>query len=1688
METGMPRQTIAVTNPYGLAGYIFLLLFIVLWLGLAEQVYSQRIVINEFLASNKTTNPDNADFDDYSDWLEIYNAESFTVDLSGYYITDDLEIPGKWQIPAGTTIGPGGFILFWADGYDEGPGQDHVRPAKPHEEFTTRYYHLNFKLSRAGEQIALFDPNGNSLDALSYDLQWPDVSYGRTPDGQDNWSYFGEPTPGRANLTPGTLNLEPAAPVTFSLPGGLYSGSQVVRLSCPSPTAVIRYTTDGSRPTHASPVYATAIMLYRTTVIRARAYDGDKLPGPLATQSYLINENPTLPAISIAAFPETLWGDPIGIYDNLLKSREIPASVEFYELDGSSGFSLDAGLRLSGQASFYYPQKSLTISATDKFGPDEIFYQVFPNRDLYGFKDIYLRNSGCADHRHTMFRDALQHSLVINQMDIDCQAYRPAMTFINGEYWGVYNVREKVNADYLAAHHNIDPRNLDYLEYDFDSSPTLVVIEGDHDSYNALLDFVQNNDLAQKKNYDHVKAQIDMDELLNYLITEIYCDNINWPYTNMRWWRERKEGSKWRWVLLDMDWGFGVKYPNFTSHYSDNALNLAVSAPGSHSARFRWSTVLFRGLFENQEFQHAFIQRFASYLNTTFHEDRVLGIVDALKAQITPEIARHIERWNDKPNEVIYNDPPIPDTATWSARVELMREFAVKRPAYQRQHIIDFFGLAGLADLALHIADPQGGRVFIADVEMTDGYTGPYFRNVPLPLRAVPRPGYQFAGWQGLSSSPSDTLSVSLTKNSSITALFTPSDENLLGPIIAAHRELRVEESPYLAVGDVVIEPHVTLRVQAGVEIHMPESASLYVQGNIQMQGTQANPIVIRANAQSGAPRWGALCFDNATDPSSLTHVRLEGASQGQDPVNHIGAVSAYNSDLTLDHIHIEDAPFPIFIQHGNAAISHCTLHSEKISDMINIKYASSALVEYCDLRGNDAYDVDAIDYDQITEGIIRSNRIYNFYGPNSDGIDLGEACQDILVERNLIFNCADKGISVGQTSTATIRHNVIVNCAQGVGIKDQGSYALIEGNTFYGNKYAIACFEKNLGVGGGHADAIDNIFAQSKLASHLVDELSVLTLAYCISDTDALPGPGNLQADPRFGQNFRLAMDSPAIQAGSPVDPADPDGPRTDMGAYAYGEAAQAQMVISELLYHPLLGEAYEFIELTNTGDTAIDLSGWTLTRGIEFVFPASTGIAPSERIVVARHGDLYASRGFQVFTWAAGTLADDWDHIQLENAQGDLIDYVNYSDDHGWATPADGDGHSLELRNTQLDNLYYANWRSSQEYGGTPGHPPTISRISGLYINEVMAVNSTVIADVNEQYDDWIELYNSTDTPIDVGGLYVTDDLSQLQLCQIPLTDAARTTVPPHGFLLLWADQSREQGLLHLDLKLGKAGEELGLVQNVDGTPALIDQLSFGLQQPDVSFGRAQDGSDELVAMTLPTPGSPNINRARFGRGILLVNGVAFDVYGDEIWSAYENQVFHGNYPISYWDCFVPPAWGYPGNLPAPLGHGPVPEDILNQFSTVIWIGNNYEGDLEVWQQTPILPYVKSGGNLLLLARRGQSFIDQDMKQVLGIEWQEEPRNTIHNCVATYPGLNSMNLAGTQDLVAVFDVTLAHPASTLLFQETTSFSQNRGLGVWHRPASGGQGVFISGRPYRYDPGQLRANVEYILGQFFGE
>jgi len=1418
-----------------------------------------KIYINEFLASNVSIDADIVDFDDYSDWIELYNDESFDVDLGGYFITDDLENASKWEIPHGTLIKSKGYLRFWADGYDASPGLTFKRPWVGGEGeilyFTTDYYHLNFKLSRAGESIGLFGPDGTPIDSLTFGLQHRDVSMGRKPDGSANWLYFGEPTPDSSNNIEGVISLQYASALTILPESGFYDASLEVSLEHGSIETVSRYTLNGAKPKSTSEHYDSPIELKENTVVRARPFEPGKLPGTTVNRSYFLNEEITLPVLSIIAEPDAFYDSFNGIYPKRMKGREIPVAIEYFNSNQQAEFSLNAGLRLTGQASLYYSQVSFTISARDRYGTDEIGFQVFPQREISSFKSLYLRNAGVPDNRSTFFRDALQHELLLNKIDIDCQAYQPSVVFLNGDYWGIYNIRDKINCDYLASLHNLNPDDIDLLEYELGSS-TPVVMDGNADNYKLFYSYVKETDLSLEENYSYLETWMDVDEFINYQICEIYYDNVFWPDQNIRMWRERKEGSKWRWILFDTDFGFGMPN-NISSGYTNNTLQHASSSKANGIDAPEWSTLIFRKLLSNEKFQIKFIQRFDACMNSIFHPDTVLSVIEKLQNSLSPEMGRHIGKW--RYGESYYGNP-IQSMSEWLSNVNVMRSFAQHRPGYQRQHIIDFFDLSGSATLQLDIHPQGSGKVVINEVLRTDtSTTGTYFKDIPISLKAIPNVGYRFVRWEGVDADSLEQVNILITADTlNLTAVFDTVLVNILPSDIFSDTTLLREQSPYYASKDIIIHPHRTMTIEEGVELFLTEKANILVYGSLIVEGTEESPVLFAPNKNVLA--WGALCFLDATDSSHISYLKLNGATRGPDFTRDKAAISGFNSNFSLTNVAVEDSDLPVYIQYGNVAIKGCSLRSGMAGDLINVRAAASVLVEDCDLRGNDNYDSDAIDLDNLSGGIIRGNRIYNFYGFNSDAIDLGEGTKDVLIEDNIIYNIADKGVSIGGGSTAKIYRNVIANCGQGAGIKDYGSYGYFEHNTFYANDYGIASFVKNIGSGGGKADIVNCIIADSRIGSVYTDQLSTGKLSFSLINSDDPGGLFNVIGEPFFTNNFHLSSLSPAINSGDPGLPADPDASLPDMGAFPYEEEGRIDLRINEIHYHPSEGEMYEFIEIVNAGDSEANINGVVLSGDIACTFPDEV-ISPGELFVVARDRSVYQGKGYKVFQWEEGALKDGPGTLFLKNDQGEVFDFLHYNSRYWWPGEPDGQGPSLELFDAGLENMVACNWRSSYYKGGTPGKVNNSELISGIYINEFLCNNTSVNTDDFEDYDDWIEIYNSTDKPVNIGGLYITDSLKYPLKYQIPFYKAEETTIPAGDFILLWADGEVNQGILHLNFRLNQSGEQLGLAQLVNGEAVFIDSLSYGNQSADITFGRYSDGYPDWYAFTEPTPRESNI-----------------------------------------------------------------------------------------------------------------------------------------------------------------------------------------------------------------------------------
>lgn len=1445
--------------------------FFLLSLCLPER-FSAQVIINEIMAKNVSTTADMVDFDDFSDWIEIRNTQNTSVDLSNYFLTDNLADPYKWKIPAGTIIPANGFLLFWADGYDSEPGKSYIRDYWPWDNFTTQRYHTNFKLSASGEELGMFklasikdsivlsknslwkylddgsnqgsswkefafddsqwnsgygqlgygdgDENtvlsygGNSsdkyittyfrteisieniaqiisaefnilrddgaavylngneifrtnlpdgdilynthadaaiggsdestyysfktgkeflqngvnviavelhqanatssdisfdmeiifekansnaipelIDSVTFDYQQADVSLGRNSSG--DWKFWGEPTPGESNSGNYSENNILSGSVIITPASGIYNAAQSVNISASA--GEIHYTLDGSKPTSESPVYTSPFIVYSNTVVRARTFESGKIPGKVSSASFLINEpESSIPVASVIAEPKFFWDSTLGIYQNNWKGKTAPVSIQYF-YGSNLQFNIDAGAKIGGFNIWRFAEKPLNISLDSDYGQNLLNYKLFDNKLIASFTSFEFRNGG-DNWPTTLLQDAMTESLLKDHMKNGCQAYRPINVYINGEYWGIHNLRERFDGYYFNQNFGADPNNYEHLRTDLlgpDGHLGMRAEMGSLDGYNSMIAYAAGNDLSIEANYKYMQSLMDIDSFIDFLVGEIYVCNTSWRH-NREWWRLLKDDTKWYWLLPDIDRGFNI------NNTSQNILDDIVSEYD-----------LLKALLQNTKFKNRFIQKFAAHLNSTFKFERVAGIIDSLSAVIEPEMQRHIDRWA--------SEGGIGSMTAWLNNLQNMKSFSSQRISILYNQINSEFNLSGTVNLTVDINKASAGKILLNDVPLTEGLTNiKVFKNTPLVLKAITNPGFRFTGWNN--NSAAQSIELTLNSDSTLTASFSETAEQILPAKISSNMVLTKSGSPYVLSESVEIESGVELKIENGVRLKMEENSILIVKGRLVINGTAEYPVEISPNESTESTFWKTIFFDNASDTCFLNHVILSGATKGDDPVSQPGAISALNSNLVIDNIEIKNVEYGIFIQEGSVSLTNSKLSAYGICDYINVK-RGKALVDNNYFFGNKSPDTDAIDYDGVMNGKILNNRIFNFRGSNSDGIDIGESCNGVEISGNRIFHSTDKGISVGQKSTVQISYNLIVGCNLGVAIKDS-SNALIDKNTFYFNNFSVVCFEKNHRNGGGTAQISNCLFSESKSQSVFADDKSQISQVYSLSDTEILEGLGNLYANPefvdRFSYNFELADTSVCIDAGNPAN-FDLDGSISDIGGYYnysptdYPDSLRlplkSKIRINEIMYNDSPDfNSGDWIELYNTSASEIDLSNWQITDEDSikfFYFANSTIIHPNEYFIICKDTSAFKS----VYPEAANIFGnldfgfDGTDKVLLLNSSSELEAFVSYDNNFPWPSEPDGNGNTLEMISLGMQNYTSLNWAKSINLGGSPG-----------------------------------------------------------------------------------------------------------------------------------------------------------------------------------------------------------------------------------------------------------------------------------------------------------------------------------------------------------------------------------------------
>ncbi len=668
---------------------------------------TRGIVINELMSRNEATLAD-AD-GDFTDWIEIHNAGPTTSNLQGYMLSDQST---SWTFPS-VSLRVNRHLVVFASGKDRSGGE----------------LHTNFKI-RSGETVVLYDASGRTVDRALVPPLREDMSYARTPNGSRTWRFLDEPTPGAPNPNEGFRGFIPRP--RFSPKGGFYSGQLLVELEASSPLTEIRYTLDGSDPSESLAdgrtfLYSGPIRVTETTVIGARSFEPGMIPSRTATETFLIDfDNHGLPVLSISAAGESIYDEEDGLLAaDAGEDEEREVHVTFFEPDGRRGFDLDAGLRLHGRSSRFYPQSSWAIFARDRYGPKEIDYRIFGDKALSTFEAFLVRNNG-QDHANSLIRNAFC-SAAVSDLQVDRLAHRAAIVFVNGRYQGVQHLSEKINEHYVASNHpGVSPDSLDLL--DGFTRP----IHGDNSDYLALKKLVENpGDRTEDELYDAIRGHVDLESYYDYVSTQLYFDNRDWTGLNEKLWRTRDEAGRWRWILFDLD-------------------AIALD-PDSIKFRSR-SADFFQQFMTVGRIRNEFLVTLCNHLNSTFLEDRLRGILQDRYLEIRDEMPRHIDRWKDV-TEGPLGHPfrPLTTLEEWESNVDVLRDFVDRRGPGLRGVLAELFG--GGEDnprLRISIQPVFGGSVDVSGLGVDGGGTsweGSYVHGLTLTLRALPSEGFAFSHW-----------------------------------------------------------------------------------------------------------------------------------------------------------------------------------------------------------------------------------------------------------------------------------------------------------------------------------------------------------------------------------------------------------------------------------------------------------------------------------------------------------------------------------------------------------------------------------------------------------------------------------------------------------------------------------------------------------------------------------------------------------------------------------------------------------------------------------------------------------------------------------------------------------------------------------------------------------------------------
>lgn len=564
--------------------------------------------------------------------IELKNLTDETINLSNYYIEDNSS--EKIKLPNIEIKGNSYLVINSND--------------------------LGFGINSGNEELKLYK-NEELIDTYFVGKQKEGISSGINDDGKRVFY---------TNITLGSNNsssyyLGYALNPNFSQDGGYVEKEAKITLSTED-DSTIYYTTDGSFPNNNSYKYTEPITISKTTTIKAISYKENYLSSDIVSRTFIVGRHHDNAIISITSDYNNFFGR-YGIISNYKQNVDKLINFEFYESDGKFGFSFLGDAKLSGADSREEAQKSMSVFLRKKYGQKEITYPMFNNDNTITYSSLLLRNAG-EDPKGIRIMDAVLTRTLKGQMDIDMQEYRPVVVYINGEYYGLFNLRQKLNADYVESKYGIDKDDIDLLKY-------TRAKKGNNNRYNNLVNYINNHDPANSEVYEYIKQEIDIQELINYLIVESYYGNTD--LGNIEYWSS--SDGKWRWMLYDLDWSMW----NSSLNMSYPVINTRIPA-----VTYLYTLInMSRRLYRNSEFKDLYLSTLAYHLKNTFIPDRMNGIVDELAKEIENEMPYHIERWK-------YGYSNLNSMTRWNSNLSNFKSMITSRYNYVIKNIKNEFQLS----------------------------------------------------------------------------------------------------------------------------------------------------------------------------------------------------------------------------------------------------------------------------------------------------------------------------------------------------------------------------------------------------------------------------------------------------------------------------------------------------------------------------------------------------------------------------------------------------------------------------------------------------------------------------------------------------------------------------------------------------------------------------------------------------------------------------------------------------------------------------------------------------------------------------------------------------------------------------------------------------------------------------------